>query len=140
MIEPIYLQLIPSSPLPQIGDGYFRAVIVSELEVDTVWREQVSKWLIEGGCRYMMAFGVGRDDWELCVDLANLAMFDYGDIPDDGFVMTTSHEVMEEAFWFSEHCAHHPTLELARTFIVHVAMNNQRGELGAAYKSAQSAE
>src|SRR6516165_8013507 len=50
-------------------------------------------------------------------------MFDYGEIPDDDFVMTTWHanESLQETFWFSERCAMHPSLKLERTYVVHIA-------------------
>lgn len=44
-----------------------------------------------------------------------LKIFDYGDIRDDKFVMTTSHaeEPLSEALWFARNCAFYPDVDAA---------------------------
>ena len=121
---------------PDIGGQPFRAVIVIEDEVTDEWRDLVSKWLVGSGCLYMMAWGQGCTKWDDSVDHANLAEFDWGDIPDDKFVMTTWHEseALEETFWFAKFSAFHPTVSLPRLVIVHVANEGRCDELVKLYE------
>jgi hypothetical protein len=87
----------------------------------------------------MMAWGRACSSWDDSVDEANLAAFDFGDIPDESFVMTTWHEgePLEEVFWFAEHAAIHPMMELTRTIIVHITANAREVELLGAFQRAQ---
>ncbi|MBL8656298.1 MAG: hypothetical protein JNJ92_02935 [Altererythrobacter sp.] len=61
--------------------------------------------------------------WHDAVDWAVLEEFDYGEIPDERFVMISWHdnEPLSEALWFAGQCAFHPDVELKGTLIVHVA-------------------
>jgi hypothetical protein len=101
----------------------FKAVLVSEAEATSEWRGLVSDWLVRSGCRYFMAWGRKCREWHDSVDEANLQRFDDGEFSDDDLVMTTWHEdePVEEVFWFSQFCAMHPSLEIGRTYIVHVS-------------------
>jgi hypothetical protein len=67
-----------------------------------------------------------------------LEKFAYGDIPDDGFVMTTWHDkdTLQDVFWFCEHTAHHPTVDLKRIILVHVSLNDQKSRLLGEYQDA----
>jgi hypothetical protein len=71
----------------------------------------------------MMAWGLECSSWDDSVDISNLKLFDYGEIPDDQFVMTTWHtdEPLSEVFWYSKNTALHPTIEIERTLLVHIA-------------------
>jgi len=53
-------------------------------------------------------------------DCANLEVFDFGDIPDSEFVMTTWHEnePLLEDCWFAKEAAHHPTVKLDNTLVL----------------------
>ena len=86
----------------------------------------------------MMAWGRKCSDWDTSVDLANLAKFDYGEIPDDNVVVTTWHpnESLKETFWFSERCDH-PSLRLERTYVVHIAPESRATELLKTFRAAQ---
>jgi hypothetical protein len=66
-------------------------------------------------------------------------VFDFGEIPDDRFVMTTWHsnEPISEAFWYAGHCAIHPDVELTETIILHVAMEAQRAAMLQSYRDSQ---
>ena len=118
----------------------FRVVVVVAEKVNEDWREQVSRWLVASGCLYMMAWGDECSRWDDSVDHANLEEFDYGDIPEERFVMTTWHEreSLAEVFWFAEHCACHPTIELA-TVILDIAATPRESELLALYTDAGNA-
>jgi hypothetical protein len=140
MEAPIYLHLEPGdAPRPLEGIAPFKAVVVVDSEVTPEWQTQVSDWLVQSGCRYMMAWGQKCSDWDSSVDEACLAMFDYGEIPEDGLVITTWHEneSLQETFWFSERCAMHPSLELERTYVVHIAPEGRAAELLKTFRAAQ---
>lgn len=103
-----YLHLKPQSPLP----GWFfckpyQAVLVVEQKVFSEWQEQVSKWLVDTGCLYMMAWGEGCSSWDDLVDMANIEAYDFEQIPESGFIMTTwyENEPLSEVFWYSKHSA-----------------------------------
>ena len=120
----------------------FRAVVVIEQDVSEEWRDQVSEWLVRSGCLYMCAWGRDCSKWDDSVDHANLRDFDYGEIPDDRFVMTTWHadEPISEAFWFAGHCADHPTVPLPRLLIVDVAQFGRGEKILAAFEQARLGE
>ena len=119
----------------------FKAVVIIEAEVTPEWQNKVSEWLVDAGCLYMMAWGINCSDWDSSVDDANLAAFDFQfeEIPEDAFVMTTWHEneSLEEVFWFSGSCAMHPSLEIHRTCIVHISLENRATELLKTFREAQ---
>ena len=134
-----YLHLKPGDFPPRLeGVAPFKAVVVVDSEVTPEWRSQVSDWLVQSGCLYMMAWGQNCGEWDTSVDLANMAMFDYGEIPDDKFVMTTWHEneSLQQTFWFSEMCAWDPYLEL-ETYIVHIAPESRATELLITFRAVQ---
>lgn len=140
MEAPEYVHMRPGGAPPRLSNAApFKAVVVIDAEVTPEWRGQVSDWLVRSGCRYMMAWGKNCHAWDASVDEANLAQFDYGEIPDDDFVMTTWHadEPLQEAFWFSQFCAMHPTLELQKTYIVHIATDAKEAETLHAFAAAQ---
>lgn len=134
-----YVHLTPGATPPKLDSAPFKAVVVVECDVTPDWQMQTSDWLVRSGCRYMMAWGQKCSEWDDSVDLANLAMFDFGDIPEDDFVMTTWHErePLADTFWFAGKCATHPSLVLERTYIVHVAPESQETALLEAYHAAQ---
>ena len=119
-----YIQLQPGSALPDISDlSPFRSVVVIEESVTPEWRAQVSDWLVKSGCLYMMAWGKECSTWDDSVDTANLEIFNYKNIPDDKFAMTTWHEdeLLKEVFWFSKHSADHPEIEISSTLVLHIS-------------------
>jgi hypothetical protein len=124
METPEYVHLHPGDTPPLLGEpGPFKAVVVIDADVTPEWRGQVCNWLVSSGCRYMIAWGKDCSAWDSSVDEANLVMFDYEEVTDDDFVMTTWHadQPLQEAFWFSQFCAMHPSLELEKTYIVHIS-------------------
>lgn len=97
--------------------------MIIETETADDWRHTVSRWLIDAGCLYMMAWGRSCSAWDDSVDLANLERFDFNDIPDDQAVMTTWHasETLDEVFCFAHHCAHHDHTELEGPLILDIS-------------------
>lgn len=139
MEAPKYLQLRPDEPPPPLDEAApFKAVVVIDADVISEWQMQISDWLVRAGCRYMMAWGKDCGTWDSSVDEANLAIFDYGDIPEDHFVMTTWHDgSLEKAFLFSQFSAEHPSLELEKTYIVHVSLEGRATEMLKIFRDAQ---
>jgi hypothetical protein len=133
-----YLHLPPDCPPPQLRGAPFRAVVVIEAQVTPEWRASISKWLVESGCLYMMAWGTDCSLWDDSVDYANLDKLECGDIPDDSFVMTTWHpsEPLEEVFWFCEYTARHSTVDLDRKILIHISIVERDAELLDAYQRA----
>lgn len=137
--EPYYISLSPDTPLPDLsGANPFKAIVIVEDEVTDAWRAQVSDWLVEKGCLYMMACGRDPSRWDDAVDRANLEAFDFGDIPDDKFVLTTWHdkETLDDVFWFATSSARHPVVKLNRVVIVHIGQKHRREEILDLYKVA----
>ena len=137
-----YLHLAPGE-IPSEDDlGPHRAVVVIESPVTDAWRGAISAWLVRSGCLYMMAWGLDCSKWDDSVDSANLEEFDYGEIPDEKFVMTTWHErgPLAEVFWFAQHCADHPTVELTRTLLVDVSSSDRQDEILEAYRLARDGD
>jgi hypothetical protein len=127
MIE--YLRLTTQTPLPNIQHlRPFKAVVIVEIPVDSDWQWQVSQWLVASGCLYMMAWGFECSSWDDAVDWANLEMFNYGNIPDNAFVMTTWHEKqsLKNVLWFAKYTAIHPDVSLQNTLLLAISCNNNK--------------
>jgi hypothetical protein len=122
-VQPRYLHLRPDSLPPDLRTAPYRTVLVADIAVNSDWLIRIGKWIVDIGSLYVVAWGVDCEMWHDSVDWAVLEMFNFGQIPDDRFVMTTWHsdEPLSEAFWFAGHCADHPDVELTETIIVHVA-------------------
>ena len=138
VVEPVYIHLPPGSEPPTIEHMPCRMVVVVEAEVSAEWQSKISDWIVESGCLFMMAWGKDCSSWDDSVDHANLAVFDYGDIPDDRFVMTTWHDdkPLAETFWFCKYAAHHPDVALPTACIVHISTDAHREKMVAAYLAA----
>jgi len=132
----LYLRLTQGNSLPKLlGFSPFKAVIIVEDDVKSDWQSSVSQWIANAGCRYMLAWGKGCSSWDTSVDIANLEQFDYGDIPEDEFIMTTWHEneSLEEVLWFAKTTAHHPTLELHNVLFLHIGTTDREAEISSLY-------
>ncbi len=117
----------------------FRAVVIVEEIVDTDWQNQISKWLVSSRCFNMMAWGINCSEWDYSVDTANLEMFDYGEIPEENFVMTSWHkeESKSDVFWFCEHCVTHDKLDTFETVILDISETDRETEIMLEYQSAK---
>ncbi|WP_027580600.1 hypothetical protein [Bradyrhizobium sp. Ai1a-2] len=138
-MEPEYLHLRPEQPPPEFASRPFRAIIIADEAVSEAWRNQISTWLIEVGCLYVVAWGIDCEAWHDSVDWANLDAFNFGDIPDDRLVMTIWHdnEPLSEALWFGGNWAFHPHIELSETIIIHAAQEERRSGILQAYHDSQ---
>ncbi|MCP4080405.1 MAG: hypothetical protein GY743_09160 [Planctomycetaceae bacterium] len=99
---------------------------------------EISKWLVESGCLYMMAWGNDCGSWDTSVDIANLEEFDDAEIPDNRLVMTTWHpqETVAEVFWFCKNCAFHPTVDISNDMILHLSPEPSSRKLTDGYFAA----
>ncbi|MEI8020407.1 MAG: hypothetical protein WCH39_19550 [Schlesneria sp.] len=98
----------------------------------------MSKWLVDSGCLYAMTWGENSTVWDTSIDIANIEKFDYKEIPEDHFVMTTWHdsEPLSETMWFAKNNAFHPTVELQYTLLAHIADQPAEVRLVHAYTEA----
>jgi len=134
-----YVQLVPGAELPDISDlKPFRCVVIVEEEPSSEWQAQVSEWLVEAGCLYMMAWGKGCSSWDDSVDYANMKRSGYNDIPEEQFIMTTWHEdePLKEVFVFSKNDVFHPCVGLPNTLILHISQENREDKVLAEYARA----
>ncbi len=68
---------------------------------------EISRWLVESGCIYMIAWGIDCSSWDDYVDLASIEFNSYEESPDAEVIMTTWHDsnTLEEVFKFAKHAA-----------------------------------
>lgn len=138
-MEPEYLHLRPGQAPPELASRPFRAIIIADEAVSEAWRSRIAAWLVEGGCLYVVAWGIDCEAWHDSADWAGLNAFNFGDIPDDCLVMTTWHaqEPLSEALWFARNCAFHPDVELNETIIIHAAEQERHSTILQAYHNGQ---
>jgi hypothetical protein len=134
-----YLHLQPDGDLPHLMDkAPFLAILIADEDSSQMWQWEASRWLVESGCRVLLAWGRDADAWGEAVDEAALEAFNYDEMPDDARVVTTTHEdeELDEVFWFARHRAAHPACTLNRTLILHIAAAPGRDALEAAWAAA----
>jgi hypothetical protein len=134
-----YLHLGPDDALPVLeGLRQFKAIIVVEADVHETMMWDVSRWLIEAGCAYALAWGKDSEAWREALEDASLEAVNYEEVADPQRVLTTSHEDedLDEVFWFAQHRATHPAHELNDTLLLHIADAPRREELEAQYRDA----
>ncbi|KQM99908.1 MULTISPECIES: hypothetical protein [Sphingomonas] len=134
-----YVHLRPDEAPPAMVARPYRAVMIAKLDTSQSWRNDIASWLVQSGCLYFIAWGTDCEAWHDTVDWTVLEGFNFGDIPDDKFVMTTWHdkEPLAEALWFAGHSASHPDVVLHETVIVHVAPEEQRVATLQCYNESQ---
>lgn len=134
-----YIRVEPGGSLPAVGTAHpYRSVVIVEASVSPEWQASASDWLVRSGCLYMMAWGENCSSWDDSVDFANIDQFLPAEVPDEKFVMTTWHEnePLEEVFWFAKNSAHHPTVQLDHTVLVHISSKSRQQNLLKAYADA----
>lgn len=127
-----YVRIAPDEELPSISWlAPFKAIVVLEADYSEEWQNEVSDWLVAGGCRYMMAWGPDCSTWDDSVDYAELEASNWEEVPDK-FVMTTWHndETLESVFWYSQFCASfsYDDVELSTAVILHVSTKDRAAE------------
>ena len=134
-----YVQLTALSNLPDLSAlRPFKTVVLVEDVVTSDRQAAICRWLVETGCRYIMAWGGECGSWDDSVDLANREKFNFEDIPDEGVVITTWHEdeSLKEVFWFAKHTAIHPCFPLDNTVLLHLASFGREQGISAEYTDA----
>ncbi len=123
-----YLQLQPGNELTEITHlKPFKCVVVVEEEVLPDEREAVSKWLVQSGCVFMMAWGKECRLWEDSVDWATIEQCQYNEIPAESLVLTTCHEdeTLKDVFEFAKHAAFHGEYESLKTLVLHISQTQK---------------
>lgn len=88
-----HLGVLPPDEVPDPPfDGERYPVLVWATRPTTdVQKQRIARALIASGCRYVVCGGVESDAWEDAADRAYLEQDLLEPVPDDRFVMTTSH-------------------------------------------------
>ncbi|WP_162789594.1 hypothetical protein [Altererythrobacter sp. ZODW24] len=123
------------TPLPNLEIGLFSAVVLIEKKLSDERESALAGWLVANGCLSMSAWGEGCSKFHDAVDGKVLEKFDFKDIPEDGFVMTTWHddEPMNEVLWYHLYCAFHPTVKLKR-LTVDLSEADRESEIAERYR------
>ena len=136
-----YVRISEREELPSI-EPYrpFRAVVVLDGTYTTEWQDTVSRWLVDSGCLYMMAWGPNCSSWDDSVDYAQIQKYLPSEAPDVHFVMTTWHdeESLEEVFWYAQFCAHDPYDLIKHTLILHVSDTDKEAEYQALFEQSST--
>lgn len=130
--QPICVRISEQDDLPAVDEfGPFRAVVILDAAYTDEWQDEVSRWLVDSGCLYMMAWGPGCSSWDDSVDHAMRQKYLPDQASEHQFVMTTWHddETLEEVFWFCQFCAFDPYGLIEHTLIVHVGNADKEAEL-----------
>lgn len=131
--ELIYVHLPPGGAFPELAYSRSRVMVVVDAEVSPEWQGQASRWIIDIGCMYMLAWGIDCTSWDDSVDHAHLEKYDYDyeQIPQDDFVITTWHpdQPLAEAFFFAKENAAHPDFELNRTIILDISRDDRSARI-----------
>jgi hypothetical protein len=126
-----YVRVLDGDPLPNVSDlKPFKAIVIIDNDPSPQWQMEASRWLIDSGCLYMMAWGVDCSSWDDSVDYASISNCEFDKIPDDEEVMTTWHEKeqLPEVFGYSKEWARHPTVKLNNTLVLHVSVADKHAE------------
>lgn len=105
----------------------------------TVERQnEISRWLVQMGCRYVMARGETGKSWCESVREANLQLYELNSMGASDFVMTTSHqyESLKAVFWYAKKVAKHPENNLGECVVLHIANGNCSAEYQSIYQRA----
>ena len=86
-----YIHLPAGSVLPPLEPSLRRVIVIVEQDVNRQWQDDVSEWIVDSGCLYIMAWGRDCSSWDDSVDWANLKRIDGAERADDNHVMTTWH-------------------------------------------------
>ena len=133
----------PDGALPDVkAHASFKAVVVIEGTYSPEWQNQVSRWLVDSGCSYMLAWGPDCSSWDDSVDYASIVKHLPDETPDHEFAMTTWHEdqTLEDVFWQAQFNARYSydDVELANTLIVHISDIGRREWMEALFERSKT--
>lgn len=126
-----YIRLQNGDTLPSLDQFRpYKAVVIIEDIVGRDWQMKVSGWLVKTGCLNMLAWGRECSSWDDSVDHANLEAFDYEDIPDEHFVMTTWHEnqTLDEVIEFAKFSNKYDDPKLEKLLFLHIGSQDRHNE------------
>jgi len=110
-----YIHLPTDSPVSlPMEMNKFKCLLLIERDVGSEYRHQVSAALVAAGCLYTLAWGRDGSAWDEAVDWAFLEHYDFGEYPEDAFVMTTWHEdeALEDTMCFAKHCTQYSNVQI----------------------------
>ena len=134
-----YLHLRHSAELPDISrHAPFKAVICVEDTPNLERQHEISEWLVEMGCRYVVTCGEDSASWCDSVRKANLAIYDIDTMDERDFGMTTGHphEPLRAVFWYAKKMAKHPKMKLDSCIVLHLGEQNRAAEYELIYRRA----
>jgi hypothetical protein len=134
-----YINVNQEAELPDISRfAPFKAVVAVEDRVGRDRQAEISAWLVEMGCRYVMSCGDDCDSWSETVRNANLKGMTIGDLEARDFVMVTAHprEPLKTVFWFAKNAARHPEVAFREFLVIHLAETGRAGEYEAVFQKA----
>lgn len=122
--SPVYIHLVPGTDPAEISAlSPYTAIVMVEAEVTAQWRSTISRWLVDTGCLYMIAWGKECALWDDVVDWCHMEKYDFGDYPEDSFLITVwfTDWTLEGVFEFAKVHVEHPTVELRHTVLLHIS-------------------
>lgn len=134
-----YINIHRLTQLPDISSlAPFKAVLSIEEPVSEARQAEISAWLVEMGCRYVMTVGDDCDSWCDSVRRANLDMFDIDTMDARDFVVTTGHryESLKAVFWYAKKTATHPENTFKQCVVLHIASGERSAEYQTIYQRA----
>jgi hypothetical protein len=134
-----YFQLIEGGTLPSVEHfAPFKAVLAIEDPISPARQQEVSDWLVEMGCKYVMVCGNDGDSWQETIRRANLEQVSLDDMQPADFVMITPHphEKLRNVFWHASKVARHSHVKMENILTFHFAEKNRSVEYHAIFDKA----
>jgi hypothetical protein len=134
-----YFRIWEGQPLPAIDTFRpFKCVVIIQSPPSPEWQAAVSDWLVASGCLFMMAWGEGCSSWDDSVDYANLEAWNWGEIPEHSFVMTTWHddEPLSEVLGFARVAAHQGHVDTPICLLIDIGAETRREQMLRDYEQA----
>ena len=106
----------------------YKCLILIERKVGEAYQYEVSKLLVETGCRWSLSRGLDCISWDDSVDWANIDQFTGTTIPEDNLVVTTWHErdTLEEVVEFSTQCRDHMGKLIEDTLVLDFGISDRK--------------
>jgi hypothetical protein len=142
-LTPHYVRIAPGDSFPDITKySPFSTVVILGAEYRSDWPSEVNRWLLQSGCRYVMAWGPECEAWHDNVDRVNIDDHSLAEIPDDKFVMTTWHdnESLESVFWYAQFCAEftYDDVELNQAVLLDISPTDHEPEFLMLWEQAKT--
>jgi hypothetical protein len=134
-----YFLLTEHNDLPDIGHlAPFKVVLAIEDTVDRSRQNEVSNWLVEMGCKYVMICGSDCKSWEQPIRQANLDQVDIDNMGPQEFVMITTHEHerLRNVLWHAKKHARHTHVKINNILTIHIGSQNRSVEYLAMFEKA----